>query len=60
MSDTENRYAKIEKEALAVTCARDKFNNDILGQEFEIETDHKPLVPLLTSKHLDNLPPQIL
>ena len=23
----------------------------ILGKEFEIETDHKPLLPLLTSKH---------
>ena len=25
-----------------------------------METDHKPLVPLLSSKHLDNLPPRIL
>ena len=23
-------------------------------------TDHKPLVPLLGSKHLDNLPPRVL
>ena len=25
-----------------------------------METDHKPLVPLLNTKHLDNLPPRIL
>ena len=27
---------------------------------FQIETDHKPLVPLFSCKHLDNLPPRIL
>lgn len=28
--------------------------------QFELETDHKPLVPLLETKHLDSLPPQVL
>ena len=32
----------------------------ILGKRFLIETDHKPLVPLLGFKHLDTLPPRIL
>ena len=32
----------------------------ILGKRFLIETDHKSLVPLLESKHLDSLPPQVL
>ena len=32
----------------------------ILGQHFELETDHKPLVPLLGNKRLDTLPPRIL
>ena len=27
---------------------------------FRIETDHKPLVPLLGTKHLDSLPPRVL
>ena len=60
VSTTEERYAQIEKEALAITWACDKFSMYILGKNFEIETDHKPLVPLLTSKPLDNLPPRIL
>ena len=29
-------------------------------QQFEIKTDYKPLVPLLISKHLNNLPHRIL
>ena len=60
MSETERRYAQIEKEALAVTWACEKFTDYILGRQFEIETDHKPLVPLLSTKHLDNLPPRVL
>ena len=32
----------------------------LLGKKFEIETDHKPLVPLLSSKSLDNFPPLVL
>ena len=60
MSDTECRYAQVEKEALAVTWAYEKFSTYILGKKFMIETDHKPLIPLLGTKHLDNLPPRVL
>lgn len=60
MNDTERRYAQIEKEALAVTWACERFSTYILGKTFEIETDHKPLVPLLGAKHLNSLPPRIL
>ena len=60
MTDTERRYAQIEKEALATTWACEKFANYILGMKFEVETDHKPLVPLLGEKNLDSLPPRIL
>ena len=56
LSDTEGRYAQIEKEALAVTWACERFSKYLLGHPFSVETDHKPLVPLLSSKHLDNLP----
>ena len=60
MSDTEQRYAQIEKEALAVTWACEKFSSYVLGMHFTIETDHKPLIPLLGSKSLDSLPPRVL
>ena len=60
MNDTEKRYAQIEKEALASTWACEIFASYILGMKFHLETDHKPLVPLLGSKHLDDLPPRVL
>ena len=60
MSATEQRYAQIEKEALAVTWSCEKFTHYILGRHFSIESDHKPLIPLLSTKNLDNLPPRIL
>jgi transposase InsO family protein len=60
MSETEQRYAQIEKEALAATWACEKFSSYLLGLNFTIETDHKPLVPLLGMKNLDCLPPRIL
>ena len=60
MSPTEKRYAQIEKEALAITWACEKFSIYVLGRKFIIETDHKPLIPLLKSKHLDILPPRIV
>ena len=60
LSETERRYAQIEKEALAVTWSCGKFSDYILGSRFEIETDHKPLVPILSSKHLNDLPPRVL
>ena len=57
MTENEIRYAQIEKEALATTWACERFSTYILGK---IETDHKPLVPLLGAKELNNLPPRIL
>ena len=60
MPDTEKRYAQIEKEALNTTWAFDKFSEYILERKFLIKTDHKPLVPLLSTKNLDSLPPWIL
>jgi hypothetical protein len=60
MTDAERRYAQIEKEALAITWACQKFSNYVLGSKFLIESDHKPLIPLLGSKRLDDLPPRIV
>ena len=60
LTETERRYTQIEKEALAITWACEKFSEYILGKQIWIETDHKPLVPLITSKHLDDIPPWVL
>lgn len=60
LSDTETRYAQIEKEALAITWACEKFSCYLLGKTFTIQTDHKPLVSLLGSKNLDALPQRVL
>ena len=59
LTETESRYAQIEKEALALTWACE-FSECILGKPFELETDHKPLVPILGKKCLDSLPPRVL
>ena len=52
MSDTKKQYAQIEKEALALTLAAEKFAMHLLGGKlFCMETDHKPLVRLLSTKN---------
>ena len=56
MTPTEQRYAQIEKEALALTWACERFSNYLIGLDFHIQTDHKPLVPLFSSKALEQLP----
>ena len=56
MTPTEQRYAQIEKEALALTWACERFSDYLLGLKFHLETDHKPLVPLLSTKNLEELP----
>lgn len=60
LTTAETRYAQIEKEALALTWACEKFSPYILGLTISLETDHKPLVPLLSHTHLDCLPPRVL
>ena len=56
MTPTEQRYAQIEKESLALIWACERFQDYLVGLKFHIETDHKPLVPLFSSKLLDELP----
>ncbi|XP_049335604.1 uncharacterized protein LOC125802248 [Astyanax mexicanus] len=60
LSDTEKRYAQIEKEALAVTWACERLVSYLQGLHFTLLTDHKPLIPLLGTRGLDELPPRIL
>ena len=59
LTNTETRYAQIEKEALATKWACEGFKDFLVGKCFHVETDHKPLVPLFGSKNLSELPPRI-
>ena len=57
MTDSEKRYAQIEKECLASVWACEKFDRYICGHgNVTVITDHKPLVPLINSKDLDEVP----
>ena len=59
LSPTEQRYSTIEKEALGVTYGCERNRDYLLGIDFHIETDHKPLVSLLGHKDLNDLPIRI-
>ena len=60
MSDTEQRYSQIEKEALAIMWTCEKFADYVVGKPIQLETNHIPLVPLLTTTSLDPMPPRVL
>ena len=59
LTPVECRYAQIEKEALALTWACEWCSDYIVGKSIIAETDHKPLVPLLTTCTLDEVPPRV-
>ena len=60
LTKAESRYAQIEKEALATTWACERLRGYLSGLDFTIRTDHKPLITLLKSRALDDLPPRII
>ena len=43
MTETEQRYAQIEKEMLTIVHCCKKFHYYIFGRPVKVESDHKPL-----------------
>jgi len=58
LTDTEQRYAQIEKEMLAIVFALEKFNDYTFGAHTTVHTDHKPLVSI-SKKPLSIVPKRL-
>ena len=56
LTDCEKRWAQIEMELLAATYACEKFHIFLCGMTFILNTDHKPLIPLINNKNLTEAP----
>ena len=55
LTSTEQNYAAIGKECLAICHATEKFHHYIIGKYTDVETDHKPL-EIIFQKSLLNAP----
>jgi hypothetical protein len=55
LTDTETRYAQIEKELLAIVFACEKFHQYVYGNHVTVLSDHRPLETIL-KKPLANAP----
>jgi len=47
LTDTETRYAQIEKEMLAIVWSVEKFNQYTFGRRVSVISDHKPLESII-------------
>ena len=58
LTQTEERYANIEREMLAVVFGVERFHTYLYGSKFIVESDHKPL-EAIQLKHLHQAPPRL-
>ena len=58
LTETEQRYANIERELLAVVFGCESFRTYIYNCSFEVESDHKPL-GMICLKNLTAAPPRL-
>ena len=57
ITDIKKRYALVEKECLALTWACEHFSDYLIGSQFTLQTDYKPLTSLLSlQRALDDVP----
>lgn len=52
LTDTEKSYSQIEREALAIIWACEHFQLYLIGSDFRVITDHKPLVNIMSGDKL--------
>lgn len=52
LNPAQTRYSTIEKELLAIILSVDYFHYYLVGREFLIVTDHRPLTYLFTTKNI--------
>ena len=58
MTQTEAKYAQIEKETLGMLFGLTRFHHYIYGRQVVAETDHKPLIAI-ANKDFDAMSPRI-
>ena len=58
LTDTETRYAQIEKECLSVVYGLERFDQYTFGRPVRVENDHKPLESIL-HKPLNAIPKRL-
>ena len=58
MTDTQQRYAQIEKEFLAIQYGLERLHQYVYGQLVTVETDHEPLLGII-KKPIPQISPRL-
>jgi len=57
LTESERKYSNIERELLGLVWACEKYDQYIRGlQQFTLQTDHKPLVPMINGSDISRVP----